>query len=138
MLFLFTIDPNIFTSNIDRSLEEDLDEIFKYWKKVGVLVILNPNQSESKLYKAIRSCSYPAIKQKWSSGLLQDKMRQISTELNYEDLWVKGSNDEIYSASVLKTSGTCDVSSHNGSSSSSMSVGNDIDNNFARRVSYAT
>lgn len=95
MLFLFTIDPNIFTSNIDRSLEEDLDEIFKYWKKVGVLVILNPNQSESKLYKAIRSCSYPAIKQKWSSGLLQDKMRQISTELNYEDLWVKGSSDEI-------------------------------------------
>jgi len=96
MLFLFTIDPNIFSSNIDKSLEEDLNDIFLYWKKVGVLVVLNPNPSISELYKSIKSCKIPSIKQKWSSGLIPDKMRQISTEFNFEDLWNQGGTNEIF------------------------------------------
>jgi hypothetical protein len=96
MLFLFTIDPKIFSSNIDKSLEDDLNDIFLYWKKVGVLVVLNPEPSKSLLYKSIKSCEIPSIKQKWSSGLIPDKMRQISTECNYEDLWNNGSVHEIF------------------------------------------
>lgn len=95
MLFLFTIDPNIFASNIDKSLEEDLNDIFLYWKKVGVLVVLNPDPSTSQLYKSIKSCKVPSIKQKWSAGLIPDKMRQISTDLNYEEIWNNGRKTEI-------------------------------------------
>jgi hypothetical protein len=95
MLFLFTIDPIIFTSNIDRSLEDDLNDIFIYWKKIGVLVVLHPDASNSLLYKSIKSCTNSSIKDKWSSGLLRDKMRQINTDIDYENIWSAGSKNEI-------------------------------------------
>ena len=95
MLFLFTIDPNIFAGNINPNLMEDLDDILKYWKIFGVLVVLNPNPSESKLYTSINKCKNPTIKERWSVALLKDRMRQINTETNQEDLWDNGSNKII-------------------------------------------
>jgi len=96
MLVPFTIDPDMFTGNIEPGRAQDLEWVLKEWQRVGVLVILSDTPAESLLYKAISTCNNAAIRQKWSAALVPGRLMKFYTNKKIESLWSTGNEDCIY------------------------------------------